>query len=289
MENDDFGDRMKDFEQREAGRRFLSMLPICVRLDGKCFHNYTKGMERPYDKRLSDVMVAVTKFLVEETNACMGYVQSDEISLVLYSDSYNSQIYYDGKIAKIVSVVASLCTAKFNELAMKAGLSDKLAFFDCRAWQVPNLVEAANAFLWRELDSSKNSISMASRAYFSHKALMNKTGSEMQEMLFSQKGINWNDYPSFFKRGTFVQRRTTTKAFSAEELEKLPPKHQARQNPDLMVERSEVRVLDMPQFSKVTNRVEVIFNGAEPIVKTEEVDQKVNVTACLRLGIVPCP
>jgi tRNA(His) guanylyltransferase len=269
MKDDMFGDRMKQYEQAEAGRRFLPLLPIIVRLDGKCFHSFTKRFNRPYDKKLSDIFVDVTKFLVEETNARMGYTQSDEISLVYYSDSYDSQVFYDGKIAKMVSVLTSMCTAKFNQLSFRRDLSGELAMFDCRAWQVPNLVEAANAFLWREQDASKNSISMAARAYFSHKALMNKSGSEMQEMLFSEKGINWNNFPSFFKRGTFVQRRTTFKTFSAEELESLPPMHDARKNPDLKVERSEVVVLEMPQFSKVTNRVEVIFNGAKPTLNEE--------------------
>ena len=288
MKKDDFGDKVKMIEQIEAGRRFLPLLPVIVRLDGKCFHSYTKNMKRPFDQKLVDIMIDVTKFLVEETNACIGYTQSDEISLVCYSANRDSAIFYDGKIAKIVSVICSMCTGKFNELAMKTGLSTKLAFFDCRAWQVPTLEEAVDAIRFREQDASKNSISMAARAYFSHKSLMNKSGSEMQEMLFSEKGINWNDFPSFFKRGTFIQRRTTFKTFSTEELANLPPKHDARKNPDLKIERSEVVVLDMPQFSKVTNRVEVIFNGAEPVAQeNSKPTSKVDVDACLRLRIIP--
>ena len=189
---DAFGDRMKVYEQVEAGRKLIPLLPVMARIDGKCFSNFTRGLNRPYDINLSKLMIDTTKWLVEETNACMGYTQSDEISLTWYADKFESQIFFDGKIQKIVSVIASMTTAKFNQLLpnyLSQVYANKLATFDARVWNVPNIVEGSNVFLWRELDATKNSISMAARAYFSHNALMDKNGSEMQEMLF-QKGIN---------------------------------------------------------------------------------------------------
>jgi hypothetical protein len=107
---------------------------------------------------------------------------------------------------------------------------------------------------------------MAAAAWFSAKALHGKNGSAKQEMLW-QKGVNWNDHPAYFKRGTYVQRRTVVKPFSAEELSLLPAKHQARTNPCLTVARSEWRALDMPVITTITNREAVIFDGAEPIVE----------------------
>jgi tRNA(His) 5'-end guanylyltransferase len=76
--------------------------------------------------------------------------------------------------------------------------------FDARVYVVPTLEEAVNSFLWREQDATKNSITMAASAYYSHNELMNKNGSEKQEMLF-QKEVNWNDYPTFFIRVSYVQ------------------------------------------------------------------------------------
>lgn len=140
-----------------------------------------------------------------------------------------------------------------------------LAVFDNRVWAVPNQEEAANTFLWRERDASKNSVSMAARALYSHAQLQDKSGSEMQEMLF-QKGINWNDYPAFFKRGTFVLRRTVSRRFTPDELAVLPERHEARMNPDLVIDRTEVRPVEMPSFGKVLNRVGVLFAGEEPRV-----------------------
>ena len=264
---DGLGDRMKEYEGMEGERRFLPLLPVCARIDGKSFSRFTKGLARPYDKRLVDLMGQTTTYLVEETQAKMGYTQSDEINLVWYSDDFKSQIFFDGRIQKIVSVIASMTTAYFNRHLEKylPEKADRLGFFDSRAWQVPTLEEAANTFLWRELDATKNSISMAARSYYSHKALMGKKAAEMQEMLF-QKGVNWNDYPDFFKRGSFFQKHKVYRKFTPEEIERLPRQHQARKNPDLKVERSSVRRLKMPPFSRVKNRVEVILTGAEPIL-----------------------
>ncbi|KKL92895.1 hypothetical protein LCGC14_1880070, partial [marine sediment metagenome] len=106
--SDNFGDRMKMYEKAESGRRFMPLLPVYARLDGRSFSRFTKGFNRPYDKRMSEAMIDTTKYLVEETNALIGYSQSDEISLVWYSDSIDSQIFFDGKIQKMVSVLAAL-------------------------------------------------------------------------------------------------------------------------------------------------------------------------------------
>ena len=269
MQNDDFGDRMKLYEAFEASRKLIPLLPICVRIDGKTFSKWTKDFDRPYDKRMADLMIATTKFLVEEVNACVGYTQSDEISLILYSNNIESQVFFNGKTHKITSVIASMTTAFFNRAAEEflpqdqAALAKRpLAFFDCRVWNVPTLEEAANTILWREQDSTKNSISMAAQSLFSHRQLQDKNGANMQEMLFS-KGINWNDYPDFFKRGTFIQRRKVFRLFTEEEKERVPEKFW----PTEPIERNEIRVITMPKFSSVINRVGVIFNGEEP--KTE--------------------
>lgn len=287
---DALGDRMKFFEGMESDRRFLPMLPICVRLDGRSFHNFTKGLQRPYDPNFSRLMIDTTKYLVEETNACIGYTQSDEISLVFYSDKVESQVFFDGRIQKMNSVLASMCSVYFNKAMQemwnnffKTNTSDMdtlkrwdkrrfaMPLFDCRVWTVPNQMEVCNVLLFREWDATKNSITMAAREYYSDKELFKKNGSEKQEMLF-QKGINFNNYPAFFKRGSYIQRRTLTKQFTVEELAQLPPKHAARKDSLLTFERREVRELEMPPFSKVINKIGVVFNGEEP--KEKKDDQK---------------
>lgn len=224
------GDRMKMYEAQGAAE-WLPGLPICARVDGRCFSSWTRCMERPFDAGLHAHMVKVTRVLAEETGALVGYTQSDEISLVLWHPDHTWQPWCGRKPHKTVSLLASLATVAFND-----GAYARPAMFDCRAWVVPSLAEAQNYLLWREHDATKNSISMAARSVYSHKALHGKSGNEMQEMLF-QKGINWNDYPAGFKRGTWVTRERVSRPFTAEEIEELPPLHDARKNPGLMVER----------------------------------------------------
>lgn len=269
QDNSALGERMKFFEGMEAKRILMPKLPILARIDGKKFSKFTKGLERPYDKRLSDLMVEVTKLLTKEYNALISYTQSDEISLLLYSDNMDSQVPYNGRIQKLVGDMTAFTTLQFNRL-LPEYLPDEYVKryprFDCRVWNVPTLEEAANVFLWRELDATKNSISMAAQHYFSHKVLQGKNASEMQNMLMLEKGVNWNDYPAFFKRGTYVKRVITERKYTCEELDKLPEKHEARSNPNLTIKRHDVIALDMPVFKRVMNRVGVIFNDAEPLL-----------------------
>jgi len=264
------GDRMKLYEGMEAKRMLMPKLPVLARIDGKKFSKFTKGLERPYDKRLSDLMVKVSKLLVEEYGALISYTQSDEISLVLYSDSLDSQLPFNGRIQKILGDMTAFTTLHFNRLLpeyLPQEYVERYPRFDCRVWNVPTLEEAANVFLWRELDATKNSISMAAQHYFSHKALQGRNGGEMQEMLMGMKGVNWNDYPPFFKRGTFVRRITVGRKYTRKELFNLPEKHEARTNPDLIVTRQDTIRVSMPIFKKVINRVGVIFNDEEPLIE----------------------
>lgn len=262
---DDLGDRMKMYESAEAGRRLMPLLPVLARIDGRAFHSFTRGMDRPFDPMFTARMVDTTIALVRETGACMGYTQSDEITLAWHSQSMQSQIWFDGRVAKMTSQLAAQATLIFYRLvlARMSKYADRLPTFDARVWSVPNRTEGANVFLWREWDATKNSISMAASAHYSHKELHGKNGQQKHDMLHA-KGVNWNDYPFFFKRGTYVQRRTTSQPFSAEELDSLPPKHAARMNPGLLVERSTVSAIELPPLATVMNREAVIFDGAQP-------------------------
>lgn len=263
--HDALGDRMKGYERGETSRKAMLLIPIMARVDGRAFHSFTRGMDRPYDQRFVDCMVQTAEALLVETNACMAYTQSDEITLAWHSTDPKSQVWFDGRLFKMTSQLAAQATLAFYQFTelLLPGYARRNPTFDARVWQVPNRTEGANVFLWREWDATKNSITMAAQAVFGHRELEGKNGSEKQEMLFL-KGINWNDYPATFKRGTYLQRHAVTRKFTVDEIEKLPPKHTARTNPDLMVERSEIRVLKMPPFGKVINREAVIFDGATP-------------------------
>jgi tRNA(His) guanylyltransferase len=265
------GDRMKFYEGRENSNRLMSQLPICARLDGRAFHTFTRHFERPHDEKFCRLMVETLKYLVAETNALIGYTQSDEISLIWYAEKEESEVFFDARQTKMTSVLASMATAFFNS-KLKEFKPDVegMPVFDARVWNVPSLDEAVNTLIWREQDAVRNSIQMAAQSMFSHNQLQNKNVKVLQEMMFQEKGVNWNNYPACQKRGTYVARRKVERPFTAEEIEKLPKKHAARTNPDLKIVRSEIFVMDLPILTKVINRVDVIFNGAVPVVASAE-------------------
>lgn len=201
---DNLGARMKEYENSYSSRA-MNYLPLLARIDGKTFHNWTKGLEKPFDRTFINIMQAVANYLVIETNAVIGYTQSDEISLCWNQNELNSQFFMGGKFNKLNSILASMTTALFNDLASNLLKGRKLAFFDCRTWQVPNQIEAANYFVWRENDAARNSISMLAQSHFSHKQLHKKSQRDMHEMLH-EKGVNWNNLEDELKRGTYIRR-----------------------------------------------------------------------------------
>lgn len=202
LDTKSLGDRMKEYE--DAYRiRFPRRLPVIIRLDGKAFHTWTKGLDLPFDDTFIAMMANTTKFLVDSIQgAVFAYSQSDEISILIRNyDSITTDPWYDNNVQKIASVAASMCTAKFNELAGQNLENAKLAFFDARAWVLPK-EEVVNYFVWRQQDASRNSIRAVAHHYLGHNAIMGKNNNEVQDMLMAMDiPVNWNDYPIYKKRG----------------------------------------------------------------------------------------
>jgi tRNA(His) 5'-end guanylyltransferase len=203
MKNLTLGDRMKQYYENVTKTKLPRRTNTIIRIDGKAFHTYTRGLDKPFDMNLTMDMLETTKYLCENIQGCkMGYTQSDEISLWLTDyDTLTTSAWFDGSVQKIVSIASSMATAKFNELR-----PGKLAMFDARVFTINEIEEVVNYFVFRQQDATRNSVSMAAQANFSHKDLQGKSGSDMQDMLMS-KGINWNDYPVYSKRGGTVVKR----------------------------------------------------------------------------------
>ena len=265
MNFEKLGDWCKWLERNFSNDVMIPTLPVIIRIDGNNFHNWTKGLKRPFDEDLTNLMVDLTKYLVEETNAVIGYTQSDEITLVLYSDDKKSSIYNDGKKQKILSKLTGKCVSYFNE-NRKYYLPEhnKIANFDCRIYQTPTLHDACLQLLWRENDATKNSIAMLAQSLFPHKDLQGLHGGEMQDKMMLEKNVNWNDLEAKYKRGSYVKRIKTSKPFTIEELNDLPKNHNARKNPNMVIERNVVKSIELPIFNKIENKVGVVFFNEEP-------------------------
>lgn len=202
MNKDSLGDRMKDYEN--VNRYYLQKkIPVIIRIDGKAFHTLTKNMDRPFDESFIQAMQYTTEYLVRNIEGCyFGYQQSDEISLLLTDyTTIKTEAWFDYNIQKLCSISASMATSHFNK--MLDDLSPKEANFDARAFNLPK-EEVVNYFIWRQNDFTRNSIQMVGISYFSQKQLNGKSCNEIQEMLFQEKNVNYNDYPIYQKRGSCV-------------------------------------------------------------------------------------
>ena len=197
------GDRMKKYE-KVSRTSLMPKTPIIIRIDGKAFHTWTKGLETPFDERFYAAMAKTTQDLVNNIQgAVFGYGQSDEISIFLKDyDTYDTQAWFDGQVQKIVSVAASLATAFFNNHARQLGIGEKLAFFDARAFSLP-AHEVTNYFIWRQQDFHRNSIQMVGQHFLGHKKMHGlKTQDVVDTLRELDDPVDWyKDYDTVYRRG----------------------------------------------------------------------------------------
>lgn len=229
--HDDLGVRMKTFYEQIPKTKLMRRCPVAIRIDGKAFHTFTRGFQKPFDEVLIKSMQGTMKYLCENIQGCvLGYTQSDEITLILIDyKKLTSSAWFDYEVQKICSIAASMATMAFNKYfydnvfvynaTATVDLSNKKypfkevyskavnngAMFDARCFNIPK-EEVTNLVYWRQLDASRNSIQMVGQANFSHKELQNKSCNDIQDMLMTQKGINWNDLPTYRKRGSCCVR-----------------------------------------------------------------------------------
>lgn len=214
---------MKLYEAN-VDHKLIRRTPVIVRIDGKAFHTFTKRFDRPFDELFMKAMHETAKVLCERIQSCkLAYTQSDEISLLLTDyESLQTRPWFDNRIQKICSIAASIATLAFNraferlvdeissthaaeKVAMYRNAIRMGGLFDARVYNVPK-DDVTNYFLWRQNDATRNSILSIGQANFTYKELQNKSCNEIQEMLFTQRGINWNEYAPKYKRGVCVIR-----------------------------------------------------------------------------------
>lgn len=237
MIRDNLGNRMKEYEARN--QYFLQKrTPVAIRCDGRSFHTFVKGFQKPFDEILMRSMQETAKYMCENMgNAKFAYCESDEITIILVDyDTLETDCWFNYRTDKLCSIAASMATLAFNKCFAKniqdiiyrtddmdeyidyygdgqliptekhyanilSKAAEKGAMFDARCFNIPK-EEVANLIYWRQLDATRNSIQMVGQANFSHKELQGKSCNEIQDMLHEQKGINWNDFPTECKRGS---------------------------------------------------------------------------------------
>lgn len=238
--NDALGTRMKEYYEAIPKTRLMRRTPVAIRLDGRAFHTFTRGFKKPFDEILVKTMQRTMKYLCEEIQGCVfGYTQSDEITLILIDyQTLETDAWFGWEVQKMCSIAASMATLAFNTYFRQEvnnlyeqiwddiiedwiGMDEEIAYyftlekainkgatFDCRCFNIPK-EEVCNLILWRQLDATRNSIQMVGQANFSHKELQNKSCNMIQDMLHEERGINWNDFPTYLKRGSACIRSVT--------------------------------------------------------------------------------
>lgn len=230
MDRTTLGDRMKNNYENISRYYLTRRMPVIIRIDGKAFHTFTRGFKKPFDDVLVKTMQDTMKYLCENIQCCvLGYTQSDEISLVLtdYAE-LTTDAWFGNNLQKMCSVSASMATLAFNKafndnivkyidnnLDADYGVTKDLteytktlinarnkgAMFDSRVFTIPK-EEVCNALIWRQQDATRNSIQSVGQANFSQKELHGKSCNNIQDMLMTQKGVNWNNYATTLKRGS---------------------------------------------------------------------------------------
>lgn len=228
MDRNNIAKRMKEYES-VSKTRLSKRTPVIIRIDGRAFHTFTRGFDKPFDRILMDSMQNTMKYLCENIQGCvLGYTQSDEITLVLVDYAkLNTSAWFDNEVQKMCSIAASMATMAFNKIYLDVlcdymfeehpdsisyryyKARERCAMFDARVFNLPK-EEVTNNIYWRQLDATRNSIQMVGQANFSHKELQNKSCNMIQDMLFTEKGINWNDFPTDCKRGSCCIKETYT-------------------------------------------------------------------------------
>lgn len=232
--NDELGKRMKEFYEQVPKTRLVRRMPVAIRIDGKAFHTFTRGFQKPFDEVLIKSMQDTMLYLCKNIQGCVfGYTQSDEITLILIDyQKLESCAWFDYEVQKMCSISASMATMAFNKF-FRQNYTDWLhnlaihqthiideelkldkvydhaiytgAMFDARCFNIPK-EEVCNLIYWRQLDATRNSIQMVGQANFSHNELHGKSCNMIQDMLMTERGINWNDFPTHQKRGSACRR-----------------------------------------------------------------------------------
>ena len=213
---DSLGDRIKN-QYEDRTRYYLPRRTYTItRVDGKAFHTFTRGLNKPYDLDFMSCMDAAAISLCKEiAGARFAFVQSDEISILSTDfEDEGSQAWFDGNLQKWVSVSAATATAAFNNKVheyivkgnAKLGTTKKpTAVFDARAFSIPDYIEVENYFVWRQQDAARNSVTLLASNYASHKQLHGKSTKDRHDVIHAA-GDNWANHPVRFKHGGVIRR-----------------------------------------------------------------------------------
>lgn len=198
---DELGDRFKAIEhewRQELPRRGFTI----IRVDGRSFHTWTRGMEKPFSPRFISAMDGTAQRLCEGFSGSLcAYVQSDEISLVLtdlIGDTTEPE--FGWRLPKLISLAASEATAEFN----RHWFDRSSATFDGRAFPLETVSDVADYLRWRQDDARRNAVSMLSYHWLGKKAV-HGVGTRQRVDLLAEMGVLVDQQDRGFTQGRIAR------------------------------------------------------------------------------------
>ena len=200
----DYGSKFKDLEHQH--RTYLANGEYAViRLDGRAFRTYTRGLNKPYDLQFMADMDAAARAVATTLHGVrLTYVQSDEISVIVTAwdptssneEKDRGQLMFGGVVQKLVSIAAAVCSVEFNRRRPDGGT----ALFDARAFSLETASDVRDYLVWRQADARRNTMSMLARTRFTASALHGLSTAEQHERLLGV-GVDPGSLPTGFTRG----------------------------------------------------------------------------------------
>lgn len=228
---------VKHFEQSE---RLLSECFLLVRLDGRGFHKFTKKYDfcKPNDPLALHVMnLAAQNVMRAFSDIVLAYGDSDEYSFLLRRDTE----LFNRRGDKISSVLTSTFTAAYSFYWNKFSFEDAdlslvlpgdttqfrvrlpplevmdLPTFDGRVVVYPHDSNVKDYFSWRQVDCHINNLYNTSfwtlvlkggmTPRDAEQKLMGTVSKDKHDILYLDYGINYNNEPEMFKKGTTLVRK----------------------------------------------------------------------------------
>lgn len=207
-----------------------------IRVDGRAFHTFTRGMDRPFSTPFRNAMKSAAIEVLRHLKPQFVYFQSDEITYAWTSKSTDGYTHpFDGKVAKLLSVVASLTSVAFYKGCIDAGIDvkDKLPHFDARLVDVLPSTATIQSIMqpvqWRENDAMRNSIAMVAQSMFSQTELHGQN-SYAQATMASDAGFDWDSVTKGYLRGTYLTMGVEERTLTYDELQRIPLKNRPNAN-----------------------------------------------------------
>ena len=241
-ENTTLKDKCREYQKRRDYHVDADKF-IIAHIDGRSFSKMIKNkFQKPFDRDFINMMNETASYLCAMVQGVhLAYVQSDEISLLIKKNTPESDVFFGGRLCKMQSIIASLATAKFNQLmaaktiqnnmyeitlmdfedtedtvyspsdCVDTVLNMALCQFDCKVWDVDTANDAMAWFLFRNIDCIRNSKQQAAQTYLPHNVLLGLDSDTQIKMLLDEKGVDWNSFSGGEKSGRLIYREKEEK------------------------------------------------------------------------------